>query len=501
MLFSSWVFIAAFLPVTWAVYAFLQPRLGREMALLWVTAASLFFYGWFRAVYVLIILISLTLNFMIGTRLALRREKSLLALGVAGNIAALAYFKYAGLFFETLNMFGGHFDVPKILLPLGISFFTFQQITYLVDAWRGDAKELTFRYYTLFVIFFPHMIAGPIVHHKEIIPQFIKKPEKNHQNELITMGLTVFIIGLFKKVAIADVMGEIADPVFTAAGLGHITFFEAWLGVLAYTLQIYFDFSGYSDMAVGLAALFGVRMPVNFLSPYKAADIIDFWRRWHITLSRLLREYLYIPLGGNRCGVVRQYFNLMITMLLGGLWHGANWTFVVWGGLHGTYLTLNHLWRTFSPVRLPRIAAMLLTFIAVMIAWVFFRAENFSVALNVLQGMSGKYGVAVGDTDGLTAHVLASLGFHMQEVTGRLLRINEREYVLWIALALAFLAPSAHELMRKKLALDIAGNVAPVSGFSLQWKPSTLWAVGLSVMAALSLLLLTKVTAFIYFQF
>ncbi len=501
MLFSSWIFVAAFLPATWLVFSFLEPRFGRQAALLWVTAASLFFYGWFKPVYVLIILISLTLNFMLGSQLSKKPDKRLLALGLTANLGALAYYKYAGFFLQTLNMMGGSFDVPKILLPLGISFFTFQQITYLVDAFRGEAKELNFRFYTLFVIFFPHMIAGPIVHHKEIIPQFIKKLPKRERDDLIVLGLTVFIIGLFKKVAIADVMGEIADPVFTAAATGKLTFFEAWLGVLSYTLQIYFDFSGYSDMAVGLAALFGVRMPVNFLSPYKSADIIEFWRRWHITLSRLLREYLYIPLGGSRCGPQRQYFNLMFTMLLGGLWHGANWTFVVWGALHGTYLAINHVWRKASRWRMPQPLAVALTFISVMAGWVFFRSESFDVALNVLQGMAGSHGVAMDDMGGFLARMLTGLGINVQGEASRLLRINEREIVLWIALALVFLAPSTHELMQKRLALDIAAELPRARGFSLRWKSSMPWAVGLGLMATVSLLLLTKVTAFIYFQF
>ncbi len=485
MLFSSWIFIAAFLPVTWGVFAFLQPRAGREMALLWVTAASLFFYGWFKPVYVLIVLVSLTFNFIVGTTLSKKPKKSLLAFGLAVNLAALAYYKYTGLFFQTLDMLGGGYAIPQIVLPLGISFFTFQQITYLVDAWRGEAKELNFRYYTLFVTFFPHMIAGPIVHHKEIIPQFVKKPERAESQDLIVMGLTVFIIGLFKKVVIADNMGAIADPVFTAAALGNaLTFSEAWLGTLSYTLQIYFDFSGYSDMAVGLAALFGVRMPVNFLSPYKSGSIIDFWRRWHITLSRLLREYLYIPLGGNRRGPLRRHANLMVTMLLGGLWHGANWTFVVWGALHGLYLVINHLWRSFTDWRLPRLPAIAITFLAVMLGWVFFRAESVTAALHMLRCLTGEYGF-----------------FPAEGMAARILRINERWYVLWIALAVVFVAPSTHELMKKRLALDIAKGVEEVGGFRLYWKPSQPWAVAIALMAGLSLLLLTKVNAFIYFQF
>lgn len=483
MLFSSWIFIAAFLPVTWGIFYLLQARAGRETALLWVTLASLFFYGWFKAVYVLILLVSLTFNFIVGTALSQKPRKSLLAFGVAANLAALAYYKYTGLFFHTLDMMGGAYAIPKIVLPLGISFYTFQQVTYLIDAYRGLAKGMSLRHFTLFVTFFPHMIAGPIVHHKEIIPQFFKKPAKAESDDLIIMGLTVFIIGLFKKVALADNLGFIADPVFTSASMKNaLTFFESWLGVVSYSLQVYFDFSGYSDMAVGLAALFGVRMPVNFLSPYKSANIIAFWRRWHMTLSRLLREYLYFPLGGNRKGPLRRYINLIVTMLLGGLWHGANWTFVVWGALHGVYLVINHLWQSLTSWRMPRIPAMLLTFVSVMFAWVFFRAESFSTALYLLHCMAGKYGFTI-------------------DMGSRIMRINERWYVFWIALATVFLLPSTHELMKKRLALDIAGPLEAVIGLRLYWKPSVRWAVGLGLMAALSLLLLTKVQSFIYFQF
>lgn len=480
MLFSSWIFIAVFLPIVWAVYAALEARAGRRLALLWVTAASLVFYGWFKPAYVFIILISLTANFIVGSALARRRSRPLLAAGIVVNLIVLVYYKYTGFFLETWNALGGNVHVPDILLPLGISFFTFQQITYLVDAYKGEAKELDFRNYSLFVIFFPHMIAGPIVHHKEIIPQFEKKTEN-----IAVMGITVFIIGLFKKVGIADMMGEVADPIFNASALGQpLTMIEAWLGAITYSFQIYFDFSGYSDMAVGLAALFGVRMPVNFLSPYKATSITDFWRRWHITLSRLLREYLYIPLGGNRRGPARRYANLMITMIIGGIWHGANWTFAVWGLLHGLYLIINHAWKAYSRWRLPHAVAVAVTFLAVMVAWVFFRAENVTVATRFLQEMAGLHGYFPAD------------GF----IT-RTLRINERWYMLAAAALLAFLAPSTHELMKKKLALDIAKNVDAVKGFSLTWSPTRRWAVGIGLLAALSLMLMTHVNAFIYFQF
>ena len=507
MLFSSWIFVAAFLPAVWLVFRFLQRRRMGEAALLWLIASSLFFYGWFKPVYVFILLASIGFNFTLGTQLARQhlkksKRKGFLIFGICANLAALGYYKYAGLFFETLNTLGIQHGVPQILLPLAISFFTFQQIAYLVDAYRGETREFNFRHYALFVSFFPQLIAGPIVHHKEMIPQFIERLGKLTSRRMLAMGLTVFAIGLFKKLAIADYMGEIADPVFAAAALGQeLTLFEAWLGMIAYTLQIYFDFSGYSDMAVGLAALFGIRLPLNFFSPYKAGNIIEFWRRWHITLSRFLRDYLYIPLGGNRKGGARRYANLMITMLLGGLWHGAGWTFMIWGGLHGFYLIVNHAWQKFSSVRLPHILGVALTFLSVAVAWVFFRADSFATAGHMLDCMTGTYGVALRDTGGWLASAIELTGVDVAPVQSRLLHINEKWYIFWIALLIVFFAPSAHEVMRGKLALDITAVAKKIRQPRLYWRPSQRWAAGIGVMAAVSLLLLTRVNAFIYFQF
>jgi alginate O-acetyltransferase complex protein AlgI len=480
MLFSSWPFIALFLPVVFGVFQMLKDR--REVALCWLVAASLFFYGWFKPAYLLIVILSILFNFGLGTMLAEKnwsgsRRRSLLAFGIAANLGVLLYYKYTGLFLATLG-----FKAPDILLPLGISFFTFQKIAWLVDSYRRETKEMNFLHYCLFITFFPQLIAGPIVHHKEIIPQFLKN---QGTRDMLAAGVTLFIIGLFKKVAIADHMGDVADPAFAAAALGNpLTMAEAWLGALAYTLQIYFDFSGYSDMAVGLGAMFGVRLPLNFFSPYKSADIVMFWRRWHITLSRFLRDYLYIPLGGGRRGTFRRFSNLMLTMLLGGLWHGANWTFAVWGALHGIFLIVCHAWKAVSPVRLPKPLAVAVTFACVMVAWVFFRADSIHTALHMIDCMAGANGLTV-ETKGAS----------------RILRINEKWYILWAALAAALFAPSAHELMGKKLALDVTGVAEKTKEPALLWVPSPRWGVALGLMAGLSLTLLTRVSAFIYFQF
>lgn len=517
MLFSSWPFIAVFLPIVWGGYYFLQRHASvREVSLLWLVVASLFFYGWFKPVYVLIILTSIACNFSFGSLLGrvgvpLRQKKVLLGLGISLNLLSLAYYKYTGLFFTTFNDMGAALRVPDIVLPIGISFFTFQQIAWLVDAYKHQMREPNFLHYTLFICFFPQLIAGPIVHHNEMMPQFMRKLAAPRARRLLAMGVTLFIIGLLKKVGIADHLAEIADPVFESAALGvPLTLFESWVGVLAYTLQIYFDFSGYSDMAIGLAAMFGIRLPLNFLSPYQSGNIAVFWRRWHITLSRFLKDYLYIPLGGNRRGTLRRGVNLLVTMMLGGLWHGASWTFLAWGMLHGFYLIVHQIWRKMTSWRMPRILGVTVTFIAVMLAWVFFRADSFPAAMQVLDGMRGQHGVALQNPDGMIGDALRMAGVDVQTVgTSRNLRLNEKWYILWLALAVALFAPSAHHILRGKLAIDVTG-VAEIKERKrvkvrhlpeIVWFPSWRWALPLGFAFALSLLLLTRVNAFIYFQF
>ncbi|MDO4987603.1 MAG: MBOAT family O-acyltransferase [Synergistes sp.] len=304
------------------------------------------------------------------------------------NLALIGYFKYADFFAQNIAaIFGASWHTKNIFLPLGISFFTFQQIACLVDTYKGKIGRLSLYRYALFVSFFPQLIAGPIVLADTLIPQFDNKRIFCLSYKNLCIGITLFSIGLFKKVVIADTF---SPWVAAAFGADHaLTFIEAWGGALSYTFQIYFDFSGYSDMALGLGRFFNIELPINFNSPYKAASITDFWRRWHITLSGFLKEYLYIPLGGNRRGKLRRYINLMLTMLLGGLWHGAGWTFVIWGGLHGLFLTINHLWREHKPFDIPKPISHLITFVCIVIAWVFFRADNVAQATEILKGMAG----------------------------------------------------------------------------------------------------------------
>jgi D-alanyl-lipoteichoic acid acyltransferase DltB (MBOAT superfamily) len=336
MLFNSAEFLFFFLPLL--LFAFFRlGRHNRRLAAFWLTAGSLFFYGWWNPAYLGLLLSSIVFNYLVGYTIARgddigsSRRKRLLALGITVDLALLGYYKYANFFVDSVNAaFGTNYAILEIVLPLGISFFTFTQIAFLVDAARGEAKEFDFVHYSLFVTYFPHLIAGPVLHHKEMMPQFGQASTYRFSHEHLTVGLTVFAIGLFKKVVLADGVAPFASSVFAAAERGEVLgLFQAWGGTLAYSLQLYFDFSGYSDMAIGLSYMIGVRLPINFNSPYKSVNIADFWRRWHMTLSRFLRDYLYIPLGGNRKGSVRRYVNLMTTMLLGGLWHGAGWTFVL----------------------------------------------------------------------------------------------------------------------------------------------------------------------------
>ena len=355
--------------------------------------ASLFFYSWWNITYLPIILSSLLFNYVIGNSLNENfkkvqiHKKLLLTFGIVANIALLSYFKYTDFFLENFNLaFNGSISLLHLALPLAISFFTFQQIAYLVDSYRGETAEYDFLNYALFVTFFPQLIAGPIVHHSEMMPQFASRWNlvKNYKN--IAMGLFIFSMGLFKKVVIADSFAVWATAGFDTATT--LTLFEAWATSLSYTFQLYFDFSGYTDMAIGAALLFNIKLPINFNSPYKALSIQDFWRRWHITLSRFLKDYIYIPLGGNRKGEFRTYTNLMATFIIGGIWHGAGWTFVFWGLLHGLALVVHRAWDKLG-FKLWTWLAWFITFNFINIAWVFFRAREWDDAIKVLGSMFG----------------------------------------------------------------------------------------------------------------
>lgn len=400
MIFSSWQFILAFLPISFSVYFWLNHSRQIIAGKVWLVATSLFFYAYWDIKYLPLILGSILLNFAIGTGLAQAHQQSLreeqkphrginrrivLATGIVANLLLLGYYKYTDFLLGNVNgIFGTNHQLPHIVLPLAISFFTFTQIVYLVDSYRGETAEYNLLNYSLFVTFFPHLIAGPIVHHRQIMPQFASRWTLARRYSNILKGLLIFAIGLFKKVVIAD-----SFAVWATAGFdgGHtLGFFSAWATSLSYTFQLYFDFSGYCDMAIGASLLFNIWLPINFNSPYKALDIQDFWRRWHITLSSFLRDYLYVPLGGNRYAGYRTYLNLFITFVLGGLWHGATWMFVIWGAMHGCAIAIHRFWKGFNRP-FPPALAWLITFTFVNIAWVFFRAKTLDDAMRVLRGM------------------------------------------------------------------------------------------------------------------
>ncbi len=391
MLFNSYIFIFAFLPFTFFIYFYLNSLRLTVAAKSFLVFASLFFYSWWNITYLPIILVSMLFNYVMGLSLSKHWERSrvskkmLLTLGIVANVSLLGYFKYADFFISNVNyLLDTNVGMLNLALPLAISFFTFQQIAYLVDSYRGETKEYDFLNYANFATFFPQFIAGPIVHHSEMMPQFAKTANKVMRYPNIAMGLFIFSLGLFKKVIIADTFAVWATAGFDHAQTLHMV--EAWVTSLSYTFQLYFDFSGYTDMAIGAALLFNIKLPINFNSPYKATNIQDFWRRWHITLSRFLREYIYIPLGGNKKGEFRTYGNLMATFLIGGIWHGAGWTFLFWGFLHGIAIIVHRAWSRLG-FRLNKILAWFITFNFINITWVFFRAKEWDDAIKVLKGM------------------------------------------------------------------------------------------------------------------
>ncbi len=485
MLFNSFIFLFAFLPLVLGV-ATLIGRLQSNNLVKFLVIASLVFYCWWKPQFVILAVSTIAINFYLGRIIYRTGSKTWLILGVSLNILPLAFFKYYNFAAEGLHLLGTSWPpFLNLFLPLAISFLTFEQISYLVDCKKRTTAPTTFWDYAFFVCFFPKLIAGPIVRYNELQPQI----ESLHVSvSTIAPGLTLFILGLGKKVILADSAAPYADSVFLAASQGNVIgFSDAWLGTLAYTAQIYFDFSGYTDMALGLALMFGIRLPSNFDSPYKSQSIIEFWRRWHMTLSRFLRDYIYIPLGGGRAGRSRQYLNLMTVMLIGGLWHGAGVNFVPWGGLHGIFLIINHPLRNFqqtgsSQNRLASAAlaatGWLVTFLAVSVAWVFFRASTLASATSILAAMLGSAsGEALSPT------------------------ILQADAILAVTLLLSIIwfCPNSMEIMglgNNATELPSAATTA-----RLRWAPTLGWSAVAGGIAALAIVSLSKPAPFLYFQF
>jgi len=486
LLFNSYQFIFAFLPITFFVYFYLNHKRLTEASKGFLVFSSLFFYSWWNITYLPIILSSMLFNYVIGNSLNSEKgrhrfsKKSLLIFGIVSNLVLLGYFKYTDFLINNINIFSnGNIPTLDLALPLAISFFTFQQISYLVDSYRQETAEYDFLNYALFVTFFPQLIAGPIVHHKEMMPQFAKTKNKVKNYKNIAMGLFIFSIGLFKKVVIADTFAVWATVGFDIATT--LNLFEAWATSLSYTFQLYFDFSGYTDMAIGVALLFNIQLPVNFNSPYKATNIQDFWRRWHITLSRFLKDYIYIPLGGNRKGELKTYINLLATFIIGGIWHGAGWTFVFWGFLHGFALVVHRTWSKLG-FKLWTWLGWLVTFNFINIAWVFFRAKEWKDALKVLGSMFSLDNIVLPNYLSLKLAFLSNYGV---EFGGFVQNIRSKnEIILWLILIIPF-------LLIFKNTIELTKNM----------KFNNLTIGVLIIIFYMSILRLNNVSEFLYFNF
>lgn len=511
MLFNSIEFILIFLPVTISLFYIasyiLKPFAVKSLLLFILTAASLAFYSYWHWPNIFVLLGSIFANYFLGKQFAREishsKKKIWAIIGVIANLAVLGYFKYFNFFIENISVLTGNdAGIETIILPLGISFFTFQQIAYLVDSYKRKIEQHSFIEYAMFVSFFPQLIAGPIVLFNDVNKQYRSKSFGHFNIEYFTVGVIIFTIGLAKKVIIADRLSLVSQPVFTNADNGlKLQFFEAWGGSLAYTYQLYFDFSGYSDMAIGIALLIGIKLPVNFNSPYKATSIIEFWRRWHITLSNFLRDYLYVPMGGSRNGTTSTVRNLVIVMILGGLWHGAGWTFVVWGLLHGVYLAVNHLYRTTKPAVLNFLSitplSYTLTLFCIVVSWVFFRAETFNGAYSILRAMTGENGIMVP----------GELYVHLPElIQNVVLSENEKTLTFWsgditwdafpfliLVGLLTLLAPSATDFY-KMFSCHEKIKAAPLK-YSLALYSGTMFVV------SLLLIYTNSASEFLYFQF
>jgi alginate O-acetyltransferase complex protein AlgI len=482
--FNSYEFIFVFLPLTVVVYYLLNKQWGNTAGKIWLAVSSLFFYGCFSVYYLPLILGSILINYLLARGLDQEnvqpgKRRGILILGLIFNIGLLGYFKYANFLINNLNYFLSHnINFLQIALPVAISFFTFIQIAYLVDIYRRETRQKSLLDYLLFVSFFPYLLSGPIVRHNEVAEQYddpaLKKPDYSN----IASGIFLFSMGLFKKLVIADTLAVWANFGFDTAS--SLTLIEGWLCSLSYTLQLYFDFSGYTDMALGVALLFNIKLPINFNSPYKADSIQDFWRRWHISLSRFLRDYIYIPLGGSRVGNFKLYRNLLLTFLIGGLWHGAAWTFVFWGFLHGIALVIQRLWRKLN-IHMNKFLAWFITFNFVNVAWVFFRADSWADAVKVLKAMLGLSGVRLpeslaGTLGFLSKYNISFGGFLMEEF------LHQAAPILLLCLLLVIFAKNSMELKEN-------------------FKPSPVSAALIATLAVIAILSLTRVSEFIYVNF
>ncbi|HXV25101.1 MAG TPA: MBOAT family O-acyltransferase [Alphaproteobacteria bacterium] len=533
MLFNSIPFIGVFLPICLVVAFLLAERISSRAALAWLAFASVVFYGYWRIEDVPVLLGSIAFNYVVGRKLQERSNRLMLAAGVAGNLVLLGYFKYLMFLTVTANAtLGNPITVPQIVLPLGISFYTFQQIAYLVDSHGGVVKERNFLSYFFFVSFFPQLIAGPIVHHAEVMPQLRRFGMLRFNLDDFSVGLTIFAIGLAKKVVIADRVAPLADGPFDAAAAGvALTMIEAWAGALAFALQIYFDFSGYSDMAIGLARMLGIRLPLNFASPYKAASIIEFWSRWHMTLTRFLTNYIYnplslraararaeqgrVPLRRRGAAIPGAFAEVLMvptlaTMILSGFWHGAGFQFVLWGGLHGLFLVVNHGWRLMVlprlgwtlPKSISRPASVLLTFAVVVLTLVFFRADSISHGWMLVTAMLGSNGIMLPPA---IASQLSSLSAVLPVLPGHMKFLSPNEGLALLALlAAVWFLPNTQELMSAQgIHMSPEEELDPARPERARIRFSPAFGLAAGALGSLAMLYTASAapTKFIYFNF
>jgi D-alanyl-lipoteichoic acid acyltransferase DltB (MBOAT superfamily) len=516
MLFNSYFFIYVFLPVVLIVFF----RFNNHLSKYWLIAASVFFYAYGNISYVCLFICSIVFNYSFSCLLLFikRHNRSpfirqlTLVCGISSNLLVLGYFKYTNFIINNINYaFHTMYQCQSIVLPLAISFYTFQQIAYLIDMSKAPDRPQSFNQYCLFVSFFPQLIAGPIVRYHDTFHQFSKEQFTMFNSFNVSVGMTLFIIGLFKKVVLADSIGIYTTQIFEAAKTAKTIFFiESWCAALGYSFQLYFDFSGYSDMAIGLGRMFNIILPLNFYSPYRSLCMIDFWKRWHISLSLFFRDYLYIPMGGNRKGLFRKNVHLMITMLFVGLWHGAGWTFVIWGGLHGLYLIINHVWRFisnhyitskwFKITSFNRFLSFTTTFCAIITAWVIFRSDTIAVAQKILSGMFAFNGMNLspGFLFNLSMNYVSKMSIFLQSAVPH----TNKMIFFWIALLsfIIWLCPNTYEFLRQyHPSLHIES--IDIKNQRLQWQPTFFWAFILSTMLLICIMLISSPTEFLYFNF
>lgn len=544
MLFNSYEFILLYFPLTVIIFSLLSQYNSRQLSLGFLAFSSLFFYGWWNPLYLILISLSLITNYSLGTllqkKITCKNLKTLLLIvGIFFNLGLLGYYKYGGFLVTIINdVYNKNFNWVNVILPLGISFFTFQQITYLIDSSLGRVNHSDILEYILFVTFFPQLIAGPIVHHKEMMPQF-RSIELKVSKENLQIGFMLFVIGLFKKVILADSISGYVGPIYDNTIDGSVTFLQSWLAGAGFTLQIYFDFAGYSDMALGAARVFGIVLPMNFNSPLKASSIIEFWGRWHITLTRFLTAYIFTPLSfkATRTAALRKSnpsvmikskdflacfaVPVLITMFLSGFWHGAGYQFLIWGTLHGLFLVVNHAWRLIVPAfigdrkkyeRLFQPVGLVVTLALVFFAMIFFRAKNCTIAFNMAVSMLGLNGISI--PEGIFVHLgslkeaFIVLGITPDSTAGSQIAYGGAYCILLLFIALVM--PNSLDMMRKfKPALNYSVKKHEREDLFFKnklsniliWRANRSWAIICGFGLAVCLMSLQRLSVFLYWQF